>query len=263
MPNKEETERQLLSALGKCEIKVKITFIYMETHNYKPKTLNYLNTRYKTFKEIRDKEVDAMIITGAPLEHINFHDVDYWDELKEIMDYSSSLQSTLYICWGAVAGLYHNHQIPKKLMDKKISGLYAHKLSTHSKLFTDFNQQLHIPQSRYFTIDPLDIKENMKLEILAYSENTGISTLVSKNGKEIYMTGHLEYEPHTLKNEYIRDKEKGLDPQIPSNYFIGNDPNNAIKFNWSEDCNRFFSNWIKYYVEKSHRRKLYDKKVSI
>ena len=251
MPNKEETEKQILKHLANSGIVTEVTFISLKTHLSKNVSPNYLENYYQTFDEIRGKRLDGMIITGAPLENVEFEAVDYWEELKRIMDYAKdNVKSTLFICWGALAGLYHYYNIPKSLVEKKIFGVFPHYINKKTEIFSQFHEPFWVPQSRYFQLDKELLEGHEEIEILSESSEAGIYAVASKENRQFFLTGHLEYERDTLKREYNRDINKGLKIDKPRHYFPHDNPNNTPKYHWGKNANRFFNNWLQHYVNR-------------
>lgn len=249
MPIKEKTETHLLRLLGNTPLQVEITLLHPITHASKNTSDEHLETFYKSFTEIKDQKFDGMIITGAPIEHLQFEEVDYWEELKEIMDWKwKNVTSTFHICWGAQAGLYHHFGITKHALSAKLSGVFTHSITKkHIKLLRGFDDQFVVPHSRYTEIRREDIEEVEGLEILVESEEAGVSLLATKDGSQIFATGHSEYEQMTLRDEHDRDLKKGLDV-LPVNYFPNNDPKQTPIVRWRAHANLLFSNWLNYYV---------------
>ena len=250
MPLKEATELQLLRALSNTPLQVDVSFVSLETHESTHTALSHLNRFYEPFSEISDKNFDGMIITGAPVEQLEFEEVDYFDELCKIMEWSKThVTSTFHICWGAQAGLYYHFGIPKIHLPQKYFGVYPHKVNyKKSILFRGFDETFMVPQSRHTTVLTEDIKKVKELKILASSPETGVYAISTNKGKQIFITGHSEYERDTLKNEYLRDKEKGLDIAVPKNYFPNDDPSKEPIVSWRAHANLLFSNWLNYFV---------------
>lgn len=250
MPTKIDTETQLLRLISNIPIQVEIDFIHTKTHISKNASEQHLINFYKTFNEIKNNKYDGMIITGAPVEQMEFEEVDYWNELVKIMDFSSTnVTSTLHICWGAQAGLYHHFGIKKHLLPKKMFGVYSHTLRIkNSKLTRGFDDEFFVPHSRHTGIDREDILAVNDLDLLAESEKSGVYLVATKDGKKIFATGHSEYDPLTLKREYERDVNKGLDINIPENYFKNDDPSLPPIVKWRGHANLLFSNWLNYFV---------------
>jgi homoserine O-succinyltransferase/O-acetyltransferase len=250
MPNKEKTETQLLRLLGNTPLQVHITLISPET--YKPKTTarNHLEQFYKTFSEIKSKKFDGMIITGAPIEHLEFEEVAYWDELQSILDWTkSNVTSTLHICWGAQAALYHHYGIRKYSLPKKCSGVFTHEVKLkESRLVRGFDDLYNVPHSRFTGIHQEDIINHPELDLLSNSNEAGVCLVATKDGKQIYLTGHPEYDVTTLDEEFKRDQELKLAVDIPRHYYKNNDPSNEPLHTWKSHANLLFSNWLNYFV---------------
>ena len=250
MPKKIETETQFARLLGNTPLQVEMEMMYTTSHKSKNTSEEHLLAFYKTFDEIKDNKYDGMIITGAPVENMEFEEVEYWDELCEIMEWSKShVTSTFHICWGAQAGLYYHYGIQKHSLPKKCFGVYPHKVDyKRSILFRGFDETFMVPQSRHTTVYAEDIKKVKGLKILASSKETGVYAVSTNKGKQIFVTGHSEYDKDTLKNEYLRDKEKGLEIDIPKNYFPNDDPTKEPIVSWRAHANLLFSNWLNYFV---------------
>ena len=250
MPKKIETETQFARLLGNTPRQVEMEMMYTTSHKSKNTSEEHLLAFYKTFDEIKDNKYDGMIITGAPVENMEFEEVEYWDELCEIMEWSKShVTSTFHICWGAQAGLYYHYGIQKHPLPKKCFGVYPHKVDyKKSILFRGFDETFMVPQSRHTTVYAEDIKKVKGLKILASSKETGVYAVSTSKGKQIFVTGHSEYDKDTLKNEYLRDKEKGLEIDIPKNYFPNDDPTKEPIVSWRAHANLLFSNWLNYFV---------------
>ena len=250
MPIKEDTETQLLRALSNTPLQVNCTFLMLSTHTSKNTSATHLNQFYVTFDEIRKNRYDGMIITGAPVENLEFEDINYWDELKQIMEWTKRcVTSTLHICWGAQAGLYYHYGIPKYPMKQKLSGIYLHRL-LHRKipLVRSLDDYFYCPHSRYTEVREADILKCPQLQILADSEEAGVFLVMSRDGRQIFMQGHPEYDRMTLNNEYHRDLKKGLDPAVPVNYYEDNDPFSMPVLKWRNMSNTLYTNWLNYYV---------------
>ena len=252
MPTKINTETQLLRLLANTDINVEVELIYIKEHKCKNTPKEHLLNFYRNFKEIKNEKFDGFIITGAPIEHLEFEEVDYWEELKEVMSYSvENVTSTFHICWGAQAGLYYHFGIPKYPLDKKLFGIFSHKVNDKSaSLLSGFDDEFYVPHSRHTDILKEDIYKVPGLTILSESEEAGVYLAYANNGKQIFATGHSEYDSNTLKQEYERDKSKGINIDIPKNYFSKNDPNSEPIVRWRAHANLLFSNWLKYYVCK-------------
>lgn len=250
MPKKVETETQFARLLGNSPLQVEMDLIHTKSHQSKNTSKEHLLAFYKTFDEVKNNKYDGMIITGAPVEHMEFEEVEYWDELCEIMKWSKkNVTSTFHICWGAQAGLYYHFGIKKYPTDKKMFGIFPHKVEyKKSILFRGFDDVFMVPQSRHTTVRREDIEKNPKLKILASSDETGVYAVSTNHGKQIFITGHSEYDVNTLKNEYFRDLEKGLPIDIPKNYFPDDNPENEPIVSWRAHANLLFSNWLNYFV---------------
>lgn len=250
MPTKETTETQLLRLIGNTPLQIEVVFLHPATHVSKNTSAEHLEMFYKTFDEIQDQWYDGLIITGAPVEHMPFEDVNYWEELTRIMDWSSRrVTSTLHICWGSQAGLYHHYGVPKHDVDKKIFGVFPHSTEKQNvPLLRGFDELFFVPQSRHTEVRREDIEKVEELEILSESDESGVYIVSSKDGKQIFVSGHSEYDPLSLKWEYDRDVSKGLDIEVPVNYFPNNDPTRLPRSSWRAHANLLFSNWLNYYV---------------
>jgi len=250
MPKKQETEVQLLRLLSNTPLQIEIKFMHMETHIPKNTSMDYLNNFYNVFDDIKDQKFDGMIITGAPIEHLEYEQVTYWSELTKIMEWSKkNVTSTFHICWGAQAGLYYHYNIPKYKLKQKISGVFEHtKEYIHSDLLRGFDDIFYVPHSRYTEIKKEDIKKVKQLTILSESKESGVYIVSSKDGKQIFVTGHSEYDTDTLKNEYFRDINKGLKISVPKHYFPDDDPNKEPIAKWKSHSSLLYNNWLNYYV---------------
>ncbi len=250
MPKKIETESQLLRLLSNTPLQVDIDLLHVASHVSKNTSLNHLSSFYKTFDEIKNTRYDGMIITGAPVELLNFEQVDYWDEICKIMEWSiTHVFSTLHICWAAQAGLYYHFGIPKYPLDKKMFGIFPHKAEVENcQLLRGFDDVFFVPHSRNSEIRREDIEKVSQLEILTSSDISGVHIVANKNGRQYFITGHSEYDRDTIANEYFRDMQKGIDIQLPYNYFPDDNPNNTPKFSWRCTANLMFSNWLNYCV---------------
>lgn len=250
MPNKVETENQLLRLLGNTPLQTEITLLKTATYQSKNTSEDHLSSFYKTLDEIRNHTFDGLIITGAPVETMDFEEVSYWTELQEIMNFSkSNITSTLHICWGSQAGLYHHFGIPKYGSDKKTFGVFEHEIFNKTNpLLRGFDDEVLIPHSRYTTVLKEDIEKNNNLELLLYSEEAGVCLVATKDRKHVFMSGHLEYDKDTLKKEYFRDIEKGMEIAIPKNYFKNNKPDLEPIVKWRSAAHLLFANWLNYYV---------------
>ena len=250
MPLKEDTELQLLRALSNTPLQVDVTFMKMNSHVSLNTSFTHLNKFYHTFDDLRMRKWDGMIITGAPVEQIPFEEVDYWEELCTIMDWSKThVTSTFHICWGAQAGLYHHFGLDKVLLEKKLFGVFEHKvLKRKVPLVRGFDDYFMIPHSRHTTTPMEAIHECKQLMVLAESEEAGVLLAMAEEGKQIFVMGHPEYDRMTLKNEYFRDKEKGLPIELPTNYFPQDDDSRKPKLQWRSHSNNLYCNWLNYYV---------------
>lgn len=250
MPTKIETETQLLRLLGNSPLQVDIELLQTVTHVSKNTSRDHLTNFYKTFDQIKDQYFDGMIITGAPVELMEFEQVDYWSELCEIMEWSKkNVYSTFHICWGAQAGMYYHYGIPKYHLPEKLSGIYVHRImNTFHPLMRGFDDKILLPHSRYTGNHRAEILKHPELEILASSNIAGVAIVANKNGRQFFVLGHAEYDRTTLANEFLRDQHKGLKPQLPYNYFPGNDPRALPELKWKSYATILYANWLNYYV---------------
>ena len=250
MPKKIETESQLMRLLSNTPLQVDVELLQMASHVSRNTSSHHLDSFYKTFDEISDNRYDGMIITGAPVELLDFEQVDYWKEITNIMEWSKThVFSTIYICWAAQAGLYYHYGIPKYTLDQKMFGLFPHRAEvSNCQLLRGFDDIFYVPHSRNTEVRREDIERIPQLEILTSSEISGVHIVANKNGRQYFITGHSEYDRDTIANEYRRDVEKGIDIQIPYNYFPNDDPNNMPVFSWRCTANLMFSNWLNYCV---------------
>ncbi|NLO93557.1 MAG: homoserine O-succinyltransferase [Clostridiaceae bacterium] len=250
MPTKIITETQILRLIGNSPLQVDVELLHPATYKSKNTPKEHLRLFYKTFDDVKDQRFDGLIITGAPVETMEFEEVAYWDELEQLMDWSvTHTFSTFHICWGAQAGLYHHYGIKKHPLPRKISGVFPHTVNEkYFKLFRGFDDVFYVPHSRYTEVRKEDIEKIPDLKILSESPETGVYIVASKNGRQIFVTGHSEYDPETLKNEYERDIAKGLDIDVPANYFPENNPENDPIVKWRSHANLLFANWLNYYV---------------
>lgn len=258
MPDRITTETQFLRLLGNTPIQIQVTLIHPKTHECTHTDRDHLIAFYKHFDDIKEKKFDGLIITGAPVENLEFEQVDYWNELKEIMDWSrENVTSTIHVCWGAQAGLYYHYGIKKYPLKEKMFGVFPHKIiKKNTKLLRGFDDLFYVPQSRHTEIKKEDILANSELEILSESEEAGVYLVIAKEGKQIFITGHSEYDPFTLKKEYDRDVGKGLPIKIPKNYYLNDDPTKEPIVTWKGHSHLLFSNWLNYYVYQETPNKL-------
>jgi homoserine O-succinyltransferase/O-acetyltransferase len=250
MPTKIATETQILRLIGNTSLQVELTLVRTMTHQSKNTPVEHLVNFYLTFDQIQERRFDGLIITGAPVEHLQFEEVDYWDELKMIMDWSlGHVFSTFYICWGAQAGLYHRFGVPKYPLPAKMFGVFPHRVMKQNvKLLRGFDDVFYAPHSRHTEIRRADLEKVPELDILLESEEAGIYGAITRDGKQIFITGHSEYDPLTLKGEYDRDVALGLPINIPQNYFPNNDPTRPPEVRWRSHAHLLFANWLNYYV---------------
>ena len=250
MPLKEDTEVQLLRALSNTPLQINITFLQTATYVSTHTAASHLNQFYLTFDHVKNRRFDGMIITGAPIEHLDFEQVDYWNELTEIMDWTkTNVTSTFHICWGAQAGLYYQFGVRKVWLDEKISGVYLHRvLNRKNPLVRGFDDVFMAPHSRHTASSPEDIRKCDDLVILATSDEVGDLLVMKKDGSQIFVLGHLEYDRLTLDREYKRDLAKGLNPKIPDNYYTDNDTQIRPYLTWRATSNCLYSNWLNYFV---------------
>lgn len=253
MPTKITTETQLARLLGNTPLQIEVELLAVSGWVPKHTSKEHMLTFYKVFDDIKDQYFDGMVITGAPVELMNFEDVDYWRELCRIMDWSTShVYSTFHICWGAQAALYHHYGIPKVVLPEKMFGVFSHRV-THrgSILFRGFDDTFMVPHSRHTTVRKEDILKTKGLKILAESEEAGVYAVSTDEGRRIFIMGHSEYDTETLASEYFRDKEAGLDISVPKNYFPGDDDSRRPSCDWRSGANLLYSNWLNYFVYQS------------
>lgn len=250
MPTKVTTETQLLRLLSNSALQVEVTLLHTATHDAKNTDADHLLTHYLTFNDIRSEKFDGLIVTGAPIEQMPFEEVDYWKELTQIFDWAElNVESTFYICWGAQAGLYHRYGIPKYDLPHKMFGVFEHRvLSRTESLLRGFDDIFFAPHSRHTEIRRSDIENIDEIQILAESDDAGVYIVGSKDGRHIFITGHSEYDPLTLKSEYDRDVNKGLPIHVPKNYYPKDDPTQTPTVRWRGHANLLYSNWLNYYV---------------
>lgn len=250
MPIKQDTETQLLRALSNTPLQVDCSFLMLSTHESKNTSVHHLNKFYVEFSEIKNRRYDGMIITGAPVELMEFEEVNYWEELKTIMEWSKRhVHSTLHICWGAQAGLYYHYGIPKYLRGEKLSGIYRHRvLDRKIPLVRSMDDFIMAPHSRYTEIRRADVEKCGDLIIAAESDDAGLLFLLNESGSQVFVQGHPEYGRLSLDSEYRRDVDRGLDPEVPCNYYENDDPSNTPTLSWRNVSNTFYANWLNFYV---------------
>lgn len=250
MPLKISTETDFVRLLSNNPLQLEIEFLRLDTHTPKNTPQEHLELFYKGFGEIKENFYDGMIITGAPVEMMKFEEVSYWNEVTTIFDWARShVTSTLYICWASQAALYHFYGVEKIPLDKKLFGVFKHTATDkRNPLFRGFDDEFFIPHSRHTTIQKADLENKEEVSVLSESPDTGVAIIASRGGREFYLTGHSEYSPFTLHEEYIRDLEKGLSIDVPANYYADNDPQNPPLVRWSSHANLLFNNWLNYFV---------------
>ena len=250
MPLKIDTETQLSRMLGNTPLQIEIELLKTSSYESKNTSAEHLITFYKTFDEVKHKKFDGMIITGAPVEQMEFEEVEYWDELCEIMEWSkTNVTSTFHICWGAQAGLYYHYGIKKYPLEKKLFGVYPHTVEyKNSILMRGFDDVFYVPHSRHTTVKREDIEKVPELKILSTSPQAGVYAISSKNGRQFFITGHSEYDPGTLRKEYLRDKNAGLPIDMPENYFPDDDDTKEPMSTWRAHANLLYTNWLNYFV---------------
>ena len=253
MPQKIITETQIARLIGNTPLQVELELLQTATHKSKHTSEEHMLSFYKTFEDIKHRKFDGLIITGAPVEHMEFEEVEYWDELCEIMEWSKThVTSTFHICWGAQAGLYYHYGIKKRHLDKKMFGVFEHKLDyKRSMLFRGFDDTFVVPHSRHTTCLREDIAAIPEIKILASSDEAGIFACATNKGRQIFITGHSEYDADTLKREYLRDKDAGLEIDVPKNYFPDDDDTKEPIVRWRSCANLLYSNWLNYFVYQS------------
>lgn len=253
MPTKIDTETQFTRLLGNTPLQVELTLVAMSSHESKNTTKEHMIAFYKSFDDVKGEKFDGMIVTGAPVEMMDFEQVDYWQELTEIFDWAkTNVHSTMFICWGAQAGLYHYYGVPKRILPKKFSGIYPHKVvDKNSMLFRGFDDVFNVPQSRNSGIDKEEVLKVPDLKILSESDETGVYCVKTLDNRKVFITGHSEYDALTLEKEYLRDKRAGLNPDVPVNYYPNDDDTQAPMVTWRAHANLLFMNWLNYYVYQS------------
>lgn len=250
MPIKQDTELQLLRGLSNTPLQIDVTFLQMSSHVSKNTSASHIKKFYQTFEEIKNNNYDGMIITGAPVEKLEFEEVNYWDELITVMEWSKKhVTSTIHICWGSQAGLYYHYGIKKELLPKKLSGVYKHRVMNRKEpLVRGFDDVFMAPHSRYTQASRQQILDNPRLKVLADSDEAGIYIVLGDGGKEIFVMGHPEYDRLTLDQEYKRDIDKGIEPDLPVNYYPDDDCNRKPLLSWRSHANNLYTNWLNYYV---------------
>ena len=250
MPIKQDTELQLLRGLSNTPLQIDVTFLQMSSHVSKNTSASHIKKFYQTFEEIKNNNYDGMIITGAPVEKLEFEEVNYWDELITVMEWSKKhVTSTIHICWGAQAGLYYHYGIKKELLPKTLSGVYKHRVMNRKEpLVRGFDDVFMAPHSRYTQASRQQILDNPRLKVLADSDEAGIYIVLGDGGKEIFVMGHPEYDRLTLDQEYKRDIDKGIEPDLPVNYYPDDDCNRKPLLSWRSHANNLYTNWLNYYV---------------
>lgn len=250
MPIKQDTELQLLRGLSNTPLQIDVTFLQMSSHVSKNTSASHIKKFYQTFEEIKNNNYDGMIITGAPVEKLEFEEVNYWDELITVMEWSKKhVTSTIHICWGAQAGLYYHYGIRKELLSKKLSGVYKHRVMNRKEpLVRGFDDVFMAPHSRYTQASRQQILDNPRLKVLADSDEAGIYIVLGDGGKEIFVMGHPEYDRLTLDQEYKRDIDKGIELDLPVNYYPDDDCNRKPLLSWRSHANNLYTNWLNYYV---------------
>ena len=250
MPTKVDTETQLSRLLGNTPLQVEIELIHTSTHKSKNTSEEHLLAFYREFSDVMDNYYDGLIITGAPVEKMEFEEVEYWEELTEIMEWTKThVHSTLHICWGAQAGLYYHYGIKKHLMAEKLSGVYAHTVDyKRSILFRGFDDIFYVPHSRYTEVLREDIERVPELRVLSTSKRAGVYAVITPKGKQVFLTGHSEYDANTLEKEYLRDKNLGINPKVPENYYPNDDDTKPPMLTWRGHATLLFTNWLNYFV---------------
>ena len=250
MPLKITTETDLVRLLSNTPLQMEIYFMKLKSHTSKNTPIEHMMMFYKDFDVLEKEKFDGMIITGAPIEHLEFEDVEYWNEISKIFAWANThVTSTMYICWAAQAGLYYHYGVPKYQLPKKMFGIFQqHTLQPQIPLFRGFDDVFYMPHSRHTEVRREDIEKHNELEIVAESPDSGVSIVVARGGRQIFVTGHMEYSPYTLDSEYRRDLGKRDDVDMPKNYYRDNDPQKAPNVTWRAHANLLFSNWINYYI---------------
>lgn len=252
MPLKITTETDLIRLLSNSPLQIEVSFMKLKSHTSKNTPIEHMKAFYRDFASMREERFDGMIITGAPVEHLEFEDVNYWNEITEIFDWTRThVTSTMYICWAAQAGLYYHYGIPKYQLDKKIFGIFEHHVTegfSHLPIFRGFDDVFYVPHSRHTEVRREDIDKCKELQVVSESDESGVHIVVARGGREIFVTGHSEYSPYTLDGEYRRDLGKGLPIDMPKNYYRNDDPEQGPLVRWRSTANLLFCNWLNYYV---------------
>ena len=252
MPIKITTETDLIRLLSNSPLQIEVSFMKLKSHTSKNTPIEHMKAFYRDFDLMRDEKFDGMIITGAPVEHLDFEDVNYWSEIQDIFNWTRThVTSTLYICWAAQAGLYHFYEVPKYPLEKKMFGIFEHHVCEgfgKLPIFRGFDDVFFVPHSRHTEVRRKDIERCPELQIVSESEDSGVHIVMARGGREFYVTGHSEYAPYTLDTEYRRDLAKGLPIDMPKNYYRGDDPEKGPLVRWRSTANLLFSNWLNYYV---------------
>ncbi len=250
MPLKITTETDLIRLLSNSPLQVELSLMKLKSHTSKNTPVEHMKEFYVDFDTMKDEKFDGMIITGAPVEQMDFEEVSYWSEIQEIFNWTRShVTSTFYICWAAQAGLYHHYGIPKYGLDKKMFGIFEHHVNDKlHPIFRGFDDTFFVPHSRHTEVRREDIEKSDELTILSESDDSGIYLVSARGGREFFVTGHSEYSPYTLDTEYRRDVDKGLDIEVPCNYYVNNDPNQGPYVRWRGHANLLFANWLNYFV---------------
>ncbi|MBR1484203.1 MAG: homoserine O-succinyltransferase [Prevotella sp.] len=250
MPIKITTETDLIRLLSNTPLQIEVCFMKLRSHTPSHTPIEHMMMFYRDFEELRKQKFDGMIVTGAPVEQMDYEQVNYWDEITDIFDWARNhVTSTLYICWAAQAGLYYYYGVPKHQLDKKMFGIYEQDiLYPQLPIFRGFDDQFMMPQSRHSEVRAADVAKHPELQLIAQSDESGVSIVMARGGREFFITGHLEYAPNTLDNEYKRDRNVRNDVSMPRNYYVDDDPAKGPKVTWRAHANLFYSNWINYYV---------------
>ncbi len=252
MPLKITTETDLIRLLSNSPLQIEVSFMKLKSHTSKNTPIEHMKAFYRDFASMREERFDGMIITGAPVEHLEFEDVNYWSEITEIFDWTRThVMSTMYICWAAQAGLYYHYGIPKYQLEKKMFGIFEHHVTegfSHLPIFRGFDDVFYVPHSRHTEVRREDIDKCKDLQVVSESDESGVHIVMARGGREIFVTGHSEYSPYTLDGEYRRDLGKGLPIDMPKNYYRNDDPEQGPLVRWRSTANLLFSNWLNYYV---------------